>query len=114
MMTPQEQFQFEAIRSVINHWLGSIDLQSVPDLSKMTENQSRSYKSGAKAVLSSKTYQGEMARITETAKNKIALQTKGDLEVAYYRGIIAGMKFFDDALRSMANAQSVTSSTSDQ
>ena len=90
------------IRAVINEWLGAIEFDAPPDLSKMTEGKQATYKRGAKTVLSNATYQGEVSRIVEFAKNKIALQCKDDLDVAFYRGTLNGLKLLGEALLSLS------------
>lgn len=72
------------------------------DISKLTANQANIYKTAAKRILKSDTYNEETKRIVKQTIDKLALKAANDVEIAYFRGIIAGIKLLDDNLRIIA------------
>lgn len=101
-MNEHDQFKKDVIRAVTESWLGSITFEAAPDMQNISPPKLQSYKSSAKRALQSQAYEGEVERIITTAKNKIALQANGDIEVAYWRGVIAGIKLLNDSLISFS------------
>ncbi len=101
-MNNQDQFKKDVIRAVIEDWLGSVAFESAPNMQNIAPTKLQAYKSSAKRVLHAQAYEGEAERIVTMAKNKIALQANGDLEVAYWRGVCAGLKMLNESLISFS------------
>lgn len=104
-MNEKDLFKQEYIRALINDWLGSVQLDEAPDMQKISPAKLESYKSAAKRALQNAAFQGEANRIVEMAKTKIALETKSDLEITYWRGTINGIKLLHAALVAFAQGQ---------
>lgn len=101
-MNEHDQFKKDVIRAVSEAWMGSIEFEMAPDMQKISPAKLQSYKSSAKRALNADAYQGEANRVIETAKSKIALVANGDLEIAYWRGVVTGIKMLNDSLISFS------------
>lgn len=97
--TPKELFQSKAIQALVNEYLSGLLLEIPLDLSKLTAQEMATAKEYARSGLENAIIRSEIRRIIDAAKDAVACSAQNDVEVAFNRGIVQGLKLLENSLK---------------
>lgn len=95
-----ETFQSKAIKALVNEELKGLLLEVKKHPKDLSTKEMNAWKEHARLILGAELTRYAITKIKIEAKDKISLESKDDIERAFNRGIVMGLKLFEQELRS--------------
>ena len=95
-----DTFQSKAIKAVVNEHLKGLLLEIKKHPKDLSTKEMAAWKEHARLILGAELTRYAITKIKIEAKDKIALESQNDVEIAFNRGIVMGLKLFEQELRS--------------
>ncbi len=95
----EDLFQSKAIKALVNEHLKGLLLEIKKHPRELSSKEMNTWKEHARLVLGAEITKYAITKIKIAAKDKIALESQNDVEIAFNRGIVMGLKMFEQELR---------------
>lgn len=95
-----ETFQSKAIQALVNEHLKGLLLEVKKHPKDLSTKEMSVWKEHARLVLGADITRYAITKIKSEAKDKVSCEAANDVEVAFDRGIIWGLKLFEQELMS--------------
>lgn len=95
-----DPFQSEALKALVNEHLQGMVLEVKREPKDLSSKEMRQWKEHARLILGAELTRYAITKIKGQAKDTISLKSQNDIERAYNRGIVMGLKMFEEMLLS--------------
>lgn len=95
-----DTFQSQAIKALVNEHLKGLLLEVTKKPKDLSTKEMHAWKEHARLILGADLTRYAITKIKSEAKDKIACEAQNDVEIAFNRGIIMGLKLFEQELLS--------------
>lgn len=97
-----DTFQDKVIQAVVNDHLKGLVLEIKKHPKELSTKEMAAWKEHSRLILGADLTRYAITKIKMQAKDTIALESQNDIERAFNRGIVMGLKLFEQELKSFS------------